>query len=79
MSTMTIKGQVTIPKHIRDELGIHPGDKIDFKVNSNGELVLKAFKPDDLAKLYDRFEQVRGTATIKWNTDELMELLRGDD
>jgi AbrB family looped-hinge helix DNA binding protein len=76
---MTIKGQVTIPKHIRDELGIQPGDAIDFKVNSDGELVLKAFKPADPTKIYDRFEEVRGKATIKWRTDELMQLLRGDD
>jgi AbrB family looped-hinge helix DNA binding protein len=79
MSTMTTKGQVTIPKHILDELGIHPGDEIDFKVNYNSELVLKAFKPADPTKIYDRFEEARGTATIKWKTDELMQLLRGDD
>jgi hypothetical protein len=48
-------------------------------VNSDGELVLKAFKPADPTKIYDRFEEVRGKATIKWRTDELMQLLRGDD
>jgi len=79
MSTMTIKGQVTIPKHIRDELGIHPGDEIDFKVNSDGELVLKAMKSGEAPIINDRFERARGKATIKWNTDELMEILRGDD
>lgn len=27
----------------------------------------------------DRFDQARGSATIKWQTNELMQLLRGDD
>lgn len=30
LSTVTVKGQVTIPKEIRDQLKIHPNDKVDF-------------------------------------------------
>ena len=33
---MTQKGQVTIPKDIRDELGLKTGDKIAFKREGNG-------------------------------------------
>lgn len=29
-ATMTSKGQLTVPKEIRDRLGLKPGDKIDF-------------------------------------------------
>lgn len=37
-STMTTKGQVTVPKVIRDKLRLKPGDKIDFVLEVSGEL-----------------------------------------
>ena len=75
---MTVKGQVTIPKHIRDALKLAPGDRVEFQVNPSGEVVVQKTgrRPPPRA---DRFEMVRGSATIKWRTDELMALLRGDD
>ena len=38
-TTMGAKGQVVVPKAIRDEVGLHPGDPIDFKLR-DGEVVL---------------------------------------
>lgn len=43
IATVTTKGQVTIPKAIRDLLGIRPNDKIDFKME-NGRVVLNPLK-----------------------------------
>lgn len=40
LSTVTDKGQVTLPKAIRDQLGIQPGTRIDFEVM--GDLTLQA-------------------------------------
>ncbi|MFO7811109.1 MAG: AbrB/MazE/SpoVT family DNA-binding domain-containing protein [Candidatus Delongbacteria bacterium] len=40
-TTMTTKGQVTIPKQVRDELHLHSGDKIEITVTKDGEAVLK--------------------------------------
>jgi|AntRauTorcE11898_2_1112593.scaffolds.fasta_scaffold79622_1 AbrB family looped-hinge helix DNA binding protein len=37
-ATITSKGQVTIPKKIREKLGLKPGDKLNFKVNEKGNL-----------------------------------------
>jgi len=42
LATLTSKGQVTIPKAVRDSLRLHPGDKLDFLVTDDGEAVLRA-------------------------------------
>jgi AbrB family looped-hinge helix DNA binding protein len=39
-STLTVKGQTTIPKPIRDHLGLKPGDKVKFLVRSDGSVVI---------------------------------------
>ncbi|KKA04896.1 AbrB family transcriptional regulator [Pseudomonas ogarae] len=79
-TTMTSKGQVTIPKPIRDALHLIPGCAVEFSINAQGEVVLHAGKPGTAeAATSDRFEAVRGRADIKWRTDDLMALLRGED
>jgi len=76
-TTLTSKGQVTIPKQIRDALHLQPGSAVDFSVNGEGELVIR--KAGALAPaLPDRFELSRGKADVKWKTDDLMALLRGE-
>jgi AbrB family looped-hinge helix DNA binding protein len=77
-TTLTRKGQVTIPKHIRDSLSLQPGCRILFEANQDGEVVLRKCGPVEERKP-DRFDEVLGSADIKWRTDELMALLRGDD
>lgn len=37
-ATLTSKGQVTIPKKIRDKLNLKPGDKINFDIETGGEV-----------------------------------------
>ena len=76
-TTLTIKGQVTIPKQIRDALGLKPGMPVDFAVNDEGEVVIHHAKGAEKCKP-DRFEAARGKADIKWRTKDLMELLRGE-
>lgn len=44
VSTLTAKGQTTIPKDIREGLGIEPGDQIHFSRLSNGAVVMRAKK-----------------------------------
>lgn len=43
-ATITSKGQITIPKEIRDRLGLQQGDQIDF-VAENGMVVIRKFLP----------------------------------
>lgn len=77
MSTMTSKGQVTIPKTIRDALGLTPGSEVFFDVSPDGAVLVHGKTPAPPA--LDRFEAVRGKADIPWRTDDLMRLLRGED
>src|SRR5213082_940855 len=39
-STITVKGQATIPKAIREHLGLKPGDRVKFFVHPDGSVVL---------------------------------------
>ena len=74
---MTSKGQVTIPKTIRESLGLKPGSEVVFDVGAEGAVLLRGKQRSAASK--DRFQAVRGKADIAWRTDELMRLLRGDD
>ena len=86
-TTLTIKGQVTIPKQIRDALDLQPGCKLNFAVNDDGDVLLQkavagaksSKRRAPVAKQKkDRFEQVRGKADIHWRTQDLMDLMRGE-
>lgn len=76
-TTMTVKGQVTIPKRVRDALHLKPGSRVEFKLNPEGQLVVNKAEAKASRKA-DRFTAARGKAQVKWRTDELMALLRGD-
>ena len=80
-TTLTVKGQVTIPKPIRDAMGLTPGSAIDFAVNRNGEVVLHKADSGQAGRKArpqpDRFEAARGKADVRWTTQDLMALLRG--
>ncbi len=76
-TTLTSKGQATIPEQIRDALELAPGCSVDFAVNRDGEVVIHKVGARPSRKR-DRFEAVRGKADVKWRTDQLMSLLRGE-
>ena len=77
-TTLTSKGQVTIPKQIRDALNMVPGCSVQFAVNRDGDVVIHKVGARASRKP-DRFEAARGKADIKWRTADLMALLRGED
>lgn len=41
ISPITSKGQVTIPKAIRERLGVSPPDRVEFALNEDGEIVIR--------------------------------------
>lgn len=76
MSTqVTSKGQVTIPKRVRDALGITAGSPVAFELRADGEAVLVPVRRAKRTK--SRFARLRGTATVKMSTREIMALTRG--
>ena len=78
---VTTKGQVTIPKEVRDRLGLRPGSRVVFDVVGDGQVALrKADAPDGRAdQPTSRFAKLRGSATAGLSTDEIMALTRGTD
>ncbi len=74
-NTVTSKGQVTIPKRIRDYLGIAPGSEVNFRRAEDGHIIVERA---DGTRPPSRFEKMLGSAGPGPTTDELMKLLRGD-
>ncbi|MFZ5470731.1 MAG: AbrB/MazE/SpoVT family DNA-binding domain-containing protein [Myxococcota bacterium] len=80
-TTVTIKGQVTIPKKVRDYLGLRPGSELDFDYTADGQVVLRPVKVSGKKRRpSSRFAALRGTGKrLGMSTDDYMNLLRGYD
>ena len=79
MTTMTSKGQVTIPKRLRDHLRLKPGAEVEFEVITDGRVVILA--KGKTARSKSVFAKIRGSAKGKgpnMTTDEIMALTRGE-
>ena len=75
-TTVTSKGQVTIPKRLRDLLGIVPGSAVDFDLTPAGDVLLRHGK-HKIRQSKGQFAKLRGAATVKMSTDQIMALTRG--
>jgi len=76
-TTVTIKGQVTLPKKVREAAGIKPGDKVEVRATAAGILIEKP-TADDAYKARLRALGKRGLIRDKLTTDEFMKEMRGD-
>jgi antitoxin PrlF len=74
-TTVTSKGQVTIPKPVRDHLGIGPGSQIAFRRVPDGTIVIEKA---DGTRQPSRFAEVVGSAGPGLSTDEIMAMTRGE-
>jgi antitoxin PrlF len=75
VSTVTIKGQVTIPKPVRDRLGVKPGDEVTFEMAPDGRVTVAKAKGKPKPS---RFEALLGHAGKGMTTDQIMALLRDE-
>ena len=70
MPKVSEKGQVTIPKDVREILGIHPGDEVEFEKENGDIRVVK--KVDD--KVLDKYVGYLS----KRKSDDVIRELRGE-
>ncbi len=69
MTTLTQKSQVTIPKDIRETMGLKPGDEVEFDIEDGQVLLHKKLKKDIIEKYIGYLG--------KGSTEEAMRELRG--
>jgi AbrB family looped-hinge helix DNA binding protein len=72
---VTEKGQVTIPKNLRDELGIGAGTEVRFERRADAILVRKVEHSTRGRRIVER---LRGRGDVRMTTDEIMALTRGE-
>ena len=78
LATITSKGQVTIPKQVREALHLHTGDRIDFIVTDAGDAILTPVtkRVDDV---FGRFHQPgRGPVSVEQMDAALGRRMRED-
>ena len=79
---ITSKGQVTIPKKIRDQLGVGPGSDVDFVPTAEGVRLVAVHanlsKEETMQQFRQALERVKGTLDLQGMTaDEYFQFVRG--
>ena len=74
-STMTVKGQVTVPKALRDAFGFRVGDEVAFLREEDGVKIIRAPRRRRGRGIVDRLR--RAPWNRKLTTDRLMAITRG--
>ena len=71
------KGQLTVPVEVRELLGLHEGDEVEFVIEGNTVHIVRARgNTSHGSRIASR---LRGRGSSGMSTDEIMELLRGED
>ncbi len=69
---ITSKGQITIPKEVRDRLGLRPGDEVEFVEDSEGMRIQKEVAESPFAQYRGYLKKLRAC-----DPDEFVEEMRG--
>jgi AbrB family looped-hinge helix DNA binding protein len=73
---VTVKGQVTIPRDIREQLGIKPHSEVEFVVEGSRVYLRKR---ETAAPGKQVLALLAGSANARFSTDEILQLTRGDE
>ena len=68
-TTVSEKGQITIPKALRDRLGIRPGQELEVKEDHGRLILVKVIEEDPIDRAF-------GILKLDKSTDEIMEEMR---
>lgn len=74
---VTTKGQVTIPLKIRKKLNITPASEVRFIVGEDDRVYIEKIKSSKSDA--SRFSKLRGSASVKMTTEEIMALTRSTE
>lgn len=74
---ITSKGQVTIPRDVREKMGLLPHSEVEFVTEGNMVVLRKVETRSARGKRI--VDSMRGKATVRMTTDEIMALTRGDE
>ncbi|MBI3183452.1 MAG: AbrB/MazE/SpoVT family DNA-binding domain-containing protein [Myxococcales bacterium] len=74
---ITSKGQVTIPAHIRERLGLLPETEVDFAVDGDEVRLYRVQPTRRESRGQSIVRRLRGTGSVKMTTDQIMALTRG--
>jgi AbrB family looped-hinge helix DNA binding protein len=77
-TTVTVKGQVTLPKAVREAAGIRPGDRVTVRARAEAAPAEENAFRQRLEAIARRRPMRDGPFGAK-TTDEIMLLLRGED
>jgi antitoxin PrlF len=73
---ITTKGQVTIPREVREKMGLLPHSEVEILIEGNTVVIRKVEGKESRGKKI--VERMRGKATVRMTTDEIMALTRGE-
>ena len=74
VSKITSKGQVTIPKKVREKLGVHPGEEVGFDEKEGLVFIRKAVTESPFDKWMGKLKHLKGQ-----RSDDLVKESRGHD
>lgn len=79
-STLTSKGQVTIPKKIRERLGLRVGDRLDFRIDAHGKLLVEPEARGKLGRVPGLLQHLAGDrpATVEEMDEAIQRHVRRD-
>lgn len=74
---ITSKGQVTIPQEIREQLGLLPNTEVAFVVEDGTVRIVKIEPTSDDSRGQRALQRLRGSATVRLTTEQIMAHTRG--
>ena len=74
---LTVKGQVTIPKAMRDHMAVTQGQELEFIAQPNGQVLM--FPAKAAGERENPFLKWMGTGVSGLSTEEILRETRGDD